>query len=141
MEHRWGRRIAVDIPVKVVAPGVSLMRPAQLADLSVTGALIKAEFTLRVRSRIQIVVEATPTVTELLRAVTLPIAAATRHHGDPVGLSPPKAPFFGSSPSIPAAGRSASLDERSTKNIATWSSYLATDCIAAMVSRGWDRTT
>jgi hypothetical protein len=171
MEHRWGRRIALDIPIKMVGPGVSLVRGAHLANLSVSGALVKAGFTLRVRSRIQIVVDAmlrethhslsvaafvthnhqhgigvawcdlpSPAVTELLRVVGRPIVA-TSHSGQPAKLSPQTAPFFGSSPSVLAGAITASLDERSSQNIATWSSYLATDCIAAMVLRGWDRTT
>jgi hypothetical protein len=32
-------------------------------------------------------------------------------------------------------------DHQSSKNITTWSSYLPTDCVAMMVSLGWDRTT
>jgi hypothetical protein len=31
--------------------------------------------------------------------------------------------------------------ERSAKNIANWSTYLPADCVAVMVSQGWDRTT
>jgi len=32
-------------------------------------------------------------------------------------------------------------DDRAAKNIASWSSYLPRDCVAMMVSLGWDRTT
>jgi len=30
--------------------------------------------------------------------------------------------------------------DRSAKNIETWSAYLPADCVAVMVSLGWDRT-
>jgi hypothetical protein len=30
---------------------------------------------------------------------------------------------------------------RASKNIADWSEYLPADCVSAMVSFGWDRTT
>jgi hypothetical protein len=33
------------------------------------------------------------------------------------------------------------MDARSANNIADWSSYLPADCVDAMVSLGWDRTT
>ena len=56
MEHRWGRRIGVNIPVQICAPDARLVRRAYLANLSITGALVQAEFRLRTRSRIRIVV-------------------------------------------------------------------------------------
>jgi hypothetical protein len=31
--------------------------------------------------------------------------------------------------------------DRSARNIADWSSYLPANCVAVMVSHGWDRTT
>ncbi len=60
MEHRWGRRIAVDIPIRIGLPGGSPSTRARIANFSVTGALIKADFALRVRSRIHIVVDTAP---------------------------------------------------------------------------------
>jgi hypothetical protein len=53
MEHRWGERIPVDFPVRVTALRFSV-RDGRLADLSVSGALVKAELDVRVLSRIQI---------------------------------------------------------------------------------------
>jgi hypothetical protein len=53
MEHRWGRRIAVDIPIQMATPGAAQAR-AQLANVNFTGALIKAELILRIRRRILI---------------------------------------------------------------------------------------
>jgi hypothetical protein len=53
MEHRWGERVAVDFPVRVTALRFSV-RDGQLSDLSVSGALVRAELEARVLSRIQI---------------------------------------------------------------------------------------
>jgi PilZ domain len=53
MEHRWGERVAVDFPIRVSALRFSV-REGRLADLSVSGALVKAELEARVLSRIQI---------------------------------------------------------------------------------------
>ncbi len=39
-----------------------------------------------------------------------------------------------------ASGTMVTVD-RSAKNIADWSSYLPANCVAVMVSHGWDRTT
>ncbi len=49
---------------------------------------------------------------------------------------------FVTSPAAVAAPQKVSpADDRSEKNIATWSSYLPADCVDLMVSLGWDRTT
>jgi hypothetical protein len=53
MEHRWGQRIRVDFPVRVIALRFSV-REGRISDLSVSGALIKAELEARLLSRIQI---------------------------------------------------------------------------------------
>jgi hypothetical protein len=55
MEHRWGERIKVDIPVQIAAPPLSL-RAARIANLSLSGACIKAEFELRALSRVEVVI-------------------------------------------------------------------------------------
>ena len=55
MEHRWGRRIDVDIPIHVTLAGTPLMKRAQLSNLSMTGGLIKADFKFRVLSRVYVV--------------------------------------------------------------------------------------
>jgi hypothetical protein len=55
MEHRWGERVQVDFPVRVTAHRYSV-RDGRLADLSVSGALVKAEFEARVLSRIQVAI-------------------------------------------------------------------------------------
>ena len=57
MEHRWGQRVAVDIPVRITGHPFSV-RTGRLSNLSVSGAFIKAEFQLRLLSRIQVAIEA-----------------------------------------------------------------------------------
>ena len=56
MEHRWGERVRVDFPVRVIAHRFSV-RDGRLADLSVSGALVKAEFEARLLSRIQVAID------------------------------------------------------------------------------------
>jgi hypothetical protein len=56
MEHRWGERVRVDFPVRVIAHRFSV-RDGRLADLSVSGALVKAAFEARVLSRIQVALD------------------------------------------------------------------------------------
>ena len=55
MEHRWGERVQVDFPVRVTAHRYSV-RDGRLADLSVSGALVEADFGARVLSRIQVAI-------------------------------------------------------------------------------------
>jgi hypothetical protein len=56
MEHRWGERVRVDFPVRVMAHRFSV-REGRLADLSVSGGRVKADFEARVLSRIQIAID------------------------------------------------------------------------------------
>src|SRR5260370_2446624 len=56
MEHRWGARVRVDFPVRVIAHRFSV-RDGRIADLSVSGALVKAEFEARALSRIQVALD------------------------------------------------------------------------------------
>ena len=56
MEHRWGTRIAVHIPVRVTAAYSSVVRIGRLTNLSLSGAFITG-FRLRPHSRIQVSVE------------------------------------------------------------------------------------
>ena len=82
MEHRWGRRVQVDFPVRVTAHRYSV-RDGRLADLSVSGGLVKAEFEARVLSRIQIAI-----VLPLWPKHESPIVEAyvTRRHKHEFGL-------------------------------------------------------
>jgi hypothetical protein len=56
MEHRWGERVGLDLPVRITAHPFSV-RHGRLINLSVSGAMIKADYDLRVLSRIQVVIE------------------------------------------------------------------------------------
>ena len=56
MEHRWGQRVQVDFPVRVIAHRFSV-REGRLSDLSVSGARVKADFEARILSRIQIAID------------------------------------------------------------------------------------
>jgi hypothetical protein len=56
MEHRWGERIAVDIPIKLAVRPYSV-RSAHLMNLSLSGAYIKTGFDMRLLARIQVVIE------------------------------------------------------------------------------------
>jgi hypothetical protein len=55
MEHRWGERVQVDFPVRVTALRFSV-RGGRLADLSVSGALVKADLDARLLSRVQVAI-------------------------------------------------------------------------------------
>jgi hypothetical protein len=56
MEHRWGERLQVDFPVRVITHRFSV-RDGRLVDLSVSGAMIKADFEARLLSRIQVALD------------------------------------------------------------------------------------
>jgi hypothetical protein len=55
MEHRWGERVQVDFPVRIAALRFSV-RGGRLADLSVSGALLKADLDARLLSRVQVAI-------------------------------------------------------------------------------------
>ena len=82
MEHRWGERVGVDIPVRLTAQPF-FVRDARLTNLSLSGAFIDAGFDLRVLSRIQVVIEL-----PLLFKYATPIIAAyvTRKFKDGIGV-------------------------------------------------------
>jgi hypothetical protein len=56
MEHRWGQRLSVEIPVRVSAHPFSL-RHGRLRNLSVSGAFIELAADLRPLSRIQVALD------------------------------------------------------------------------------------
>jgi hypothetical protein len=56
MEHRWGERVGVDIPVRITAHPFSV-RSGRLHNLSVSGAFIRLDYDLRLLSRVQITIE------------------------------------------------------------------------------------
>ena len=56
MEHRWGERVRVDLPVQITSHPFSV-KHGRLTTLSVSGASIRADFDLRLLSRIQVVID------------------------------------------------------------------------------------
>jgi hypothetical protein len=56
MEHRWGERVAVDIPVRITGHPFTV-RTGRLSNLSVSGAFILADVDVRLLSRILVAVE------------------------------------------------------------------------------------
>jgi hypothetical protein len=55
MEHRWGTRIPVDIPVRLVAPRWTALE-GQVVNLSSTGALITIGHRVRLLSRLDVLI-------------------------------------------------------------------------------------
>ena len=53
MEHRWGRRIAVDIPVELQTHG-GIVTAGRMLNISRTGALIKVQAALPLFARVDI---------------------------------------------------------------------------------------
>lgn len=56
MEHRWGERVPLSIPVRLTGYPFSV-RVGRLTNLSVSGAQIKADFEVRLLSRIHVAIE------------------------------------------------------------------------------------
>jgi hypothetical protein len=59
MEHRWGERIRVDIPVHVSAAALAAVDGC-MRNLSLSGALVKADCELRLHSLIEVHIELPP---------------------------------------------------------------------------------
>ncbi len=79
MEHRWGQRFAVDIPVRVHSRPYTV-RTGRLTDVSMSGGFIEASLDLRELRRLQIALvlphrfsHATPVISAYV--------ARCRHHG------------------------------------------------------------
>jgi hypothetical protein len=56
MEHRWGARVGVDIPVRITAQPFAV-RFGRLTNVSVSGAYIRAELEVRLLTRIEVSIE------------------------------------------------------------------------------------
>ena len=56
MEHRWGERVGVDLPVRITG-NPFCVRTGRLSNLSVSGAFIRADFEVRLLSRILVAIE------------------------------------------------------------------------------------
>jgi hypothetical protein len=57
MEHRWGERVIVSIPIRLTTLHPPWARTGELANLSVSGALITTDCSPRLLSRIQVVLD------------------------------------------------------------------------------------
>jgi hypothetical protein len=82
MEHRWGQRVVVDVPIRLVA-GPFSGRSARLANLSVSGGCIKSSFEPRLLSRIELAIELPLRFTQ---STLLLIAHVTRKFEGGVGI-------------------------------------------------------
>ena len=81
MDHRWGERFLVDLPVRVSSPGVSGIN-GRLKNLSLSGPLIESEVDLRLYALIELKVTlSTPERREVVIG-----AHVTRRRGDEVGV-------------------------------------------------------
>ena len=56
MDHRWGHRIAVDLPIRVMHPGISRCEPGTLSNVSLGGALIMSPLDSTVGSHLQLAI-------------------------------------------------------------------------------------
>jgi hypothetical protein len=56
MEHRWGERIRMDMPVRVSADEVAGIR-GRMRNLSLSGALLRIDASLRLNALIEVSVE------------------------------------------------------------------------------------
>jgi hypothetical protein len=59
LEHRWGERFQLDLPIQLAVNTVSGI-DARLKNLSLSGALIEADFALRIHTVIEIRVPMPP---------------------------------------------------------------------------------
>jgi hypothetical protein len=59
IEHRWGKRVPVNIPVLVSAQSLAGI-DGRVKNLSLSGALIKADFDLRLHALIEVTVSLPP---------------------------------------------------------------------------------
>jgi hypothetical protein len=82
MEHRWGQRVVVDVPIRLVA-GPFSGRSARLTNLSVSGGCIKSSFELRPLARVELAIELH---LRFAHATPLLIAYVTRTFKGGVGI-------------------------------------------------------
>jgi PilZ domain len=54
MDHRWGNRIALDLPIRVMHPAMSRCGSGRLSNISLGGALIVSSLDCSVGARIQV---------------------------------------------------------------------------------------
>jgi len=56
MEHRWGQRFAVDLPIRLSVPLLGETQ-SRLTNLSLSGGFITTQMKVRVLSRLQVFIE------------------------------------------------------------------------------------
>jgi hypothetical protein len=54
LDSRWGNRISIDLPVRVLHPGMSLCESGRLRNISLGGALVSSSLNSSVGARIQV---------------------------------------------------------------------------------------
>jgi PilZ domain len=54
LEHRWGERVKVNIPVRVVAGAASPGANGCMRNLSLSGALMRSDYDLRLNTLIEV---------------------------------------------------------------------------------------
>jgi hypothetical protein len=81
LEHRWGERVRVNIPVHVAAEDLTHTQ-GWMKNLSLSGALMKADVDLRLHSLIEVSIPLAPTAP----GSAVIIAHVSRKQKDAVGL-------------------------------------------------------
>lgn len=82
MEHRWGERVAVDIPVRLTVLHPFFWIDGQLVNLSPSGGCIAVDFDFRLLARIQVVVDI---AAQNIRCAGIS-AYVTRKYQDQIGI-------------------------------------------------------
>jgi hypothetical protein len=83
MEHRWGKRVTMDAPIRLTAAHLSwVSRSARLRDVSLSGGLIVTEVDLRILSQLLVIVRA-PRPTEQASVIG---AYVTRKYQSGIGI-------------------------------------------------------
>jgi hypothetical protein len=82
MDHRWGERIRVDFPVRIMAHPFA-KRDGRLTDLSVSGANIHTTVPIRPRSRLEVTLLKAPWARQHAAVIC---AYVTRRYWDGVGV-------------------------------------------------------
>jgi hypothetical protein len=88
MEHCWGKRIRIDLPVQVTADEVAAIR-GFMRNLSLSGALLKIDANLRLHTLIEVSVELLEVSVELPPTSPRPailLAHVSRKREEDVGI-------------------------------------------------------
>jgi hypothetical protein len=77
MEHRWGQRVRVDIPVRLESPPVTI-GDARILDLSVSGAWISGDFQRHISAEIEVIFDLPPRTSRHSNRIRAYVARARR---------------------------------------------------------------